>query len=162
MKTQKISVPSLAVKSGLLISVVFVLYFLLMKALGLLHVTEYRFLNVLILIAGLVITFRNYMSETAASTISYLNGLVLGVLTSLSAFITFTIFIFIYFTFIDPEILLKIGESAVMLGNSPSAVYASIAVMVEGFTSGLIISFILMQYYKSGYYTDERKQQKAT
>jgi hypothetical protein len=152
MKTSEIPTPQIAVKSGLMICVAFIIYFLMMNLAGLLHMTELRFLNILILLAGLLIAYRNYRSMAKNGHIPYLDGLVLGVLTSLTAFISFSIFTYLFFSLAAPDVLMQIGKQSMMLGTSPSPLYASIAVLVEGFTSGLIMTFILMQYFKSGYY----------
>lgn len=162
MNPQEISIPKLALKSGILICASFIVYFMIMKYLNLIHVVELRFLNIFILIAGLLSTFRYFRRQTNVLNIVYLEGLFLGVLTTLVSFMLFAVFLYFYFLKVDPDLLLELKDNAMMMGTSLTATSAAASVLIQGACSGLIISFAIMQYYKSGFYkTMQEKRQNG-
>ena len=160
MSTQQLSIPTLAAKASALICTSFIAYFLLMQYLSLLHITELRFLNIIILITGLVTTYRYYRKKTKILNILYFDGLLLGILTSVASFLFFAIFVYIYFR-ADPALLQVLKGNTIMMGfGSVTPANAAVTVVIEGVISGLIISFAIMQYYKSGFYrTIQEKRQ---
>jgi hypothetical protein len=133
-----------------------------MKYLDLLYITELRFLNIFILITGLIVTFRYYRKQTNVLNVPYFEGLGLGVLTSFVSFALFAVFIYYYFLEVDPALLQSLKGNTVMLGNtSMTAFYTAATVVLQGMVSGLIVSFAIMQYYKSGFYktlSEKRKE----
>lgn len=162
MEPQKVYTPKLALKSGILICFSFITYFMLMKMFNLIHITELRFLNIFIMTGGLVLTFRQYRFKSKILNINYLDGMFLGVLTSLISVVTYTVFIYFYFLKIDPALLQELKGNTVMTGNSLSATSAAATVIVEGICAGIILSFIILQYYKSGFYkTVQEKRQNG-
>ena len=85
----------LAIRYGLLTTLVLIAYFLIMKLIGFVHVVELRVFNMVILTYGIWMALKVYIKQTGDDVV-YLRTLALGVFTSLAAVIPFAIFIFIY------------------------------------------------------------------
>lgn len=140
----KITVEKTAEKFGLLTALGLVALFFIMKFLGVVHIVELRALNFFVLATGVVMALRSFSREKHQS-FSYLKGLGLGVLTAIIASVSFALFVFIYTNFLDPAFMQSI------IDNEPFGLYlnpyiAAVAVAVEGIASGLILSFIAMNY----------------
>ena len=162
LSTPQVSIPQLAVKAGVLICISFIIYFMSMKYFNLIHFAELRFLNIFILITGLILTLRYYRQKTNILNIAYFDGFLLGIITAIASHLFFAVFIYIYFH-TNPESLLVLKGNTVMMGSgSLTPAYAAATVVIEGTFAGLIISFAIMQYYKSGFYrTIQEKRQEG-
>jgi hypothetical protein len=147
METQKISSQRLAIITGLYICGAMILYFMLMAFFGLAAISELRFLNFVIAGAGAAIAIKYYNRRTE-SHIRYLEGLNLCFTAILASALFFAVFIFFYFSVVDPALLNVIKTDAPMMGKYLTPFSASISVIAEGIVSGLILSFALMQYFK--------------
>lgn len=160
MNTPDRSIPKLSIQAGLLISAAFIAYFIFMDFFNLTHVIALRFLNVFILLSGLLITFRHYRTKTKILNIPYMEGLLLGISATMISVIFFAIFVYSYFSWINPAILLELKDHTVMMGSSLTALTAAATILIEGVCSGMIISFTIMQYYKSGFYRTLQEKRK--
>ena len=149
MKTsQNISFEKISIKAGIIICIGYIMYFIFMKYMNLLDIAELRSLNFLILIVGLYFTFRYYKMKSQMH-IEYLKGLSLGIFTSIISIVLFAIFIFIYFSEIDSQLLQQLKNNAPIMGHYLTPFSAAFTIILEGGISGLIISFAMMQYYKN-------------
>ena len=157
MKNEKdILIQRSIIRSGLLIALGFIVYFFLMKYFGLIQYAELRAFNFVILLAGLFFTYRDYRLKTEPN-IEYFSGLILGFLTSVISVVSFAIFVYIYFSSIDPVLLAEIKKNSPFIGTNLNPVTATISIIAEGISSGLIMSFSFMQYYKSGCERTDKK-----
>lgn len=150
MKTFEISMQKLAIKAGLLIFACLIVYFLLMKYFNLIHIVELRALNFFILLGGIFFTFRYYRLK-AKKEIEYLPGLLLGCFISAVSILLFALFVGLYFSLIDPLLLLELKGNSPMMGEYITPLSMVITIIIEGMCSGLIISFSFMQYYQNDY-----------
>lgn len=160
MKTAKKTIQSVGVTTGLVTSLVLVSYFSIMKAFGFAHVTELRYFNFFILSAGILYAY--YLFRKPGYNIEYFAGAGLGFITTIASVIPFAAFLYAYFTYVDPGLLESI-KNASKMGEYLTPFTVAGAIVVEGMASGVILSFILMQYYKSaGFENPDRKwtQQK--
>jgi hypothetical protein len=132
--------------AGFLTSLSLVVYFLLMKAVGLNQVLEFRYVNVVFLITGILGTYYNYRRKVDTEGIEYLTGLKMGLRITLTAIIPFALFMAIYLR-IDTDFMHYIREYA-PFGRYLTPINAAGVVGVEGFISGGITSFMAMQYFK--------------
>lgn len=158
MEITEISIPKIALIAGFIIFLLLILSFLGMKYFQVIHLPALRFVNIFILIFGLVFTFNYYRNKTKILNIPYLEGLWLGMLTSLISCVAFSIFIFIYFYFIDSLLIQELKGNTIMMGNSLTASAAAFSSIIEGLCAGGITSFIIMQYYKSGFYKTRQEK----
>lgn len=146
MKTTKKTILSVGVTTGLVTSLLLVSYFSLMKAFGLAHITELRYLNFFILSAGVFYAY--YLFRKPGYNIEYFAGAGLGFITTVASVIPFAVFLYTYFTYVDPG-LLEIIKSVSKMGEYLTPFTVAGAIVVEGMASGVILSFMLMQYYKT-------------
>lgn len=147
MNNEKNSIRQIILTVGFLTFIGMVVYFMVMKVAGFAHISELRFLNVIIAAIGGVSAIRYYNSKHA-KRIKYLQGFMLSFASIFSASVLFAGFIFCYFSFIDPELLNVIRVDAPVAGIRISPVTTFISVLTEGAVSALVISFIAMQYFK--------------
>ncbi len=147
-KPKSVSFEKLSLKAGVIICFAYVIYFIFMKNMNLLEVTELRSLNFVILLVGLYFTFRYYRMKSQMH-IEYLKGISLGFFTSLISIVLFAIFILVYFSKIDPLLLQQLKNNAPVMGQYLTPFSAAFTIIIEGGISGLIISFAIMQYYKN-------------
>ncbi|MGB3943136.1 MAG: DUF4199 domain-containing protein, partial [Candidatus Manganitrophaceae bacterium] len=89
---------------GLKIAAGLIVYFIIMKFLGLLHVVELRMLNLVILVAGVFFALRKF-KRTHEDHLNYFRGLVTGVAASAIGSVGFAAFFFVYVSFIDTELM---------------------------------------------------------
>jgi len=144
MENNKYTIEDIAIRYGLMTTVWLIGYFMIMKLVGLVHITELRMLNFIFLVGGIYLAIRRYRENNESMT--YLNGIGIGFLTSAVAVIPFALFIFIYLQ-LDQDLLNYIRENA-PFGEHNNSYILSFFVGLEGFFSGMILTFIIMQYMK--------------
>lgn len=146
MERENISIQKWSIVAGLLTGSGLIAYFLIMKLLNLIEILELRFLNIIILFTGIVLTI-NYLRLKTNGKFMYLEGLALGFFTTLISVGIFGIFIFLYLSQFDPGFFYYIQTHG-WFGEHLTPVTATIAVLLEGISSGAIITFISMQFFK--------------
>lgn len=128
---------------GVLIAAGLIVFFLLMKLIGLGHQAELRLLNLVIMTAGIyyaLIKFR----QTHSDHLNYFRGLITGVATGGVASVIFGIFLFLYMK-IDSGLMQAIIENEPM-GRYLNAYIAAFIVVLEGFFSGLLVTFVILNW----------------
>jgi len=133
-------------KYGLSTALALIIYFLIMKLLGLEGNFALRFFNFFILISGCYFLLKKIYSEGEGGT-SYFTGLISGVVLTVTAVVVFTVFMAVYVLFIDPSFMAILEESQIW-GSHLELEQAAFAIIIEGIASGVVISFALMQYFK--------------
>ena len=128
---------------GLRIAVGLIVYFVVMHLTGLSHHVELRLLNLLILVTGVYLALKKY-KETHASQLNYFRALATGVSTAAIGSFLFAIFLFAYMK-IDTSLMTSIVENEPM-GRYLNPYIASFIVALEGLFSGLLVTFILINY----------------
>lgn len=131
-------------KYGLFIAMGLVIFFFIMRVFGLLHVVELRVLNVFVMVWGILTaiqSLRKYQPEH----FTYFKGMGTGVLTGIIGSVVFGLFVFVYVSFIDPDLMLSIIKNEPM-GRFLNPYIVSVIIAVEGIASALLVSFIIMNY----------------
>lgn len=139
----------IGLKYGLLIAAALILYFFLMQLLGLLHITELRFLNGLIMAVGVVLAIKTYKAVSEES-FGYFKGLGAGIITAVTGTVLFAAFMVIYARIAGDEMIEMLTAERYFgerVEATPGIVIFSV-LMLEGLISGFLISFIAMQYFK--------------
>lgn len=139
----------ISIKYGLFTALSLILYFLLMKLLGLVHIVELRFLNGLILTVGIVIAIRA-LKKVKEGNIGYFQGLGTAFLTASIATVLFAAFMLIYIKAFDDS-LIEVLSADNLFGervSSTPGLVVFMVLMIEGMVSGFMIGFIAMQYFK--------------
>ena len=129
---------------GICTALALFLFFLIMDVLSIAHIWELRFFNAFILLIGI----RYAILKSKDFNTSYLTGFFSGVKTSIIAVLTFLLLFSIYTTLINPDFFEALDAKRL----SPFTVDKFLivpAIFFEGICSGIILTFISMQYYKN-------------
>jgi hypothetical protein len=137
---------------GLKIGAGLIVFFLLMKIVGLAHIYELRFLNVIIQVAGIYYALKKFR-ETHGQHINYFRALVTGVATGAIASLIFAIFIFTYLM-LDQNMMQDIMVKEPM-GQYLNPYITAFMVALEGVFSGLLFTFILINYLPTDEVSDK-------
>ncbi len=133
---------------GLRIAAGLIGFFLIMKLVGLSHHVELRLANLLILVAGIYFALKKF-KLTHHDSLNYFRGLITGVATGAVGSVVFALFLFIWMK-VDDAMMQSIIENEPM-GRFLNAYMASFIVALEGVFSGLLVTFVLINYV----HTDE-------
>jgi len=128
-----------------------IIYFVVMHFAGLAHHVELRLLNLLIIVAGIYFGLKKF-KELHGQHINYFRALVTGVAIGAVASVVFALFMFIYMK-LDASMMQSIIDNEPM-GRYLNAYMAAFIVALEGFFSGLLVTFVLINYMT----TDEAGQ----
>lgn len=128
---------------GLKIAGGLIAFFLLMKVVGLVHHYELRFLNVFIQVGGIYYALKKF-KESHGQHINYFRALITGVATGAIGSLIFALFLFSYMM-IDNDLMQGIIKNEPM-GQYLNPYIAAFMVAIEGIFSGLLFTFILINY----------------
>ncbi|HTF20555.1 MAG TPA: DUF4199 domain-containing protein [Chryseolinea sp.] len=128
---------------GLRIAAGLIAYFFLMKFINLGHNAELRLLNLVILTGGIWAALRKF-KETHTDRLNYFRGLIMGVATGAVASLVFGVFLFLYMQ-LDQSFMDSIRANEPM-GRYLNPYMASFIVVLEGFFSGLLMTFVLLNW----------------
>lgn len=112
IEPKKISVARNALNYGVILGVIFVLLSLVFYILDINNTSVVFWIQLLLLLAGLVISIMNYRKNISGGYISYGKSLGSGVLTGLFASIILGIYLYIFFKFIDTNAVAEIISKA--------------------------------------------------
>ncbi|MDT8418565.1 MAG: hypothetical protein RQ864_12230 [Lutibacter sp.] len=122
-----------------------VLFFFLMKFLNLEQITEFRLLNFIFVFWGSNNAIKKNIFTNHEN--DYVKNLYVGFATSFLAIILLGLSLNIYLSFIDPTLISTI-ENLKIWGSNLNPILITFAILIEGISSSLICTFILMQYWK--------------
>jgi hypothetical protein len=128
---------------GLRIAAGLIAYFVIMHLIGYAHRVELRLLNLLILVAGVYLALQKFR-ETHDSHLNYFRALITGVSTAAIGSVIFAAFLFIYMS-VDSTLMESIKANEPM-GRYMNPYIASFIVALEGVFSGLLVTFILINF----------------
>ncbi len=128
---------------GLKITGGLIAYFLLMQVIDKHHHVELRLLNLVIISIGIYYALKKF-KNTHEEHMNYFRGLITGVATGSIASILFAAFLFIYMKLND-SLMQSIIDNEPM-GHYLNAYIASFIVALEGVFSGLLVTFVLLNY----------------
>lgn len=150
MNQREVSIGKIGLVYGFFTFITLVIYFMIMRAFGITGSEIAWGVNFIFLFAGILFALKDYQGKTELN-IAYLPGMLLGLTTSAISVISFAVFVWIYFTSSDPNLILALKDNILFLGEEITPTRAAGATLIEGICSGLIISFTVMQYYKAGF-----------
>lgn len=131
---------------GLYTGLGLIAYFLLMTFVDQAANIYLRILNFFIIAAGIYFLFKHLMTRNGRG-FGYILGLGSGVFMSAVSIITFIVFLVLYVRFIDPSFM-EVLESSQIWGHDLSLTDAAFGIGIEGVISGVILSFMGMQWFK--------------
>lgn len=120
-------------------------FYFLIKLIGLSHIIELRFLNIVFTIAGMNMAIKNNIYEKKHN--NYIHNLYVGFSTGAYASTAVIISMILYVNFIDTSLLTMIQQSS-FWGNHLNLTKIVFSMMVEGMAACAISTLILMQYWK--------------
>lgn len=130
------------IKNGLLIFGLIGAYFVILELLGLTDNIFLKFINFIFVLIGV----NNTLKAASSVNASYLKKLVAGVTTVFIGILLSTIALFIYLNVNEST---DLSAYAVTLIPANSNLEFAGILFVEGFTSSLMIVFIMLQYWKN-------------
>ena len=139
----------IGIKYGLLTAAGLLAYFLIMSLIGLVHIIELRFLNAIIMAIGVSMAIRAYKIKMRGN-IGYFSGLGVGTLTAIIGTTLFAALILLYIKLAGHSLVEVLSAERYFgdrVQSTPGLVVFSV-LMLEGVISGVMISFIAMQYFK--------------
>jgi len=139
-------------KYGLYIAAGLIVYFMIMKFAGLLYTVELRMGNFVFLTAGIYFALKKFKA-THDDHMNYFRALVTGVATGAIGSIIFAAYFFLYVSFLDTGFMQHIIDNEPM-GRFLNPYISAFIVALEGVFSGLLVTFILINYIT----TDEPTQ----
>jgi len=128
---------------GIRIAVGLIGFFVLMFVLGFGHVIELRLFNLIILAVGVYFALKKF-KETHGAAINYFRALATGVATAAIGSAIFAFFLFVFLR-IDTGFMEWIVANEPM-GRFMNPYIASFIVALEGVFSGLLVTFVLINY----------------
>ena len=131
---------------GLRIGIGLIVYFVVMHMVGLSHHVELRLLNLLILVTGVYLALKKFREDHDAH-LNYFRALVIGVSTAAIGSVMFGVFLFGYMT-LDASLMDSIRLNEPM-GRYLNHYMAGFIVALEGLFSGLLVTFILINYVQT-------------
>ena len=142
----KTSIEYNGLKAGLFVFIGLLAFFLIMKAIGMVHNLELRALNLLIMAGGVYYAIKSISKRNP--DFDYLKGMGTGLLTAISSSLAFALFNMIYLMAINPDFMDEIRET------EPFSEYlnpfsVAIVILMEGISSGVLLSFGFMQWFKN-------------
>ena len=139
------SLERIGLGAGLFTAGGLMIYFLLAKYFHFIQIIQLRYLNFFILLAGILIAINTYRKRNN-NHVEYLEGFFLGMFTTAITSIVFAVFVGVYLSF--HQDFMNYIKTVAIMGDylTPSAV--ALIISIEGGISGLIITFVSLQYYR--------------
>ena len=126
-----------------------IVYFILMKIFGLEKNLYLRVFNFFIVGAGIFFLYRNSLKKENDEQLGYVQSLMAGGLLTLISVVVFVVFLALYIYFLDPQFLETLDSTSLWATSGMPVSLIVFGILIEGLSSGFMISFILMQYFKS-------------
>lgn len=128
---------------GLKIAAGLIVFFVVMRLIGFGNHVELRLLNVFILGIGVFYALKKF-KQSHQDHLNYFRALVTGVATGAVGSSVFAAFMFAYLM-LDPSLMQSIIENETM-GRYLNPYMISFIVLLEGVFSGLLVTFVLINY----------------
>ena len=147
VKSTPARIPDSKIRTGIFLigsicGVAYIAFFLVMKALGLMHVTELRVFNYVILLGATFLMIRKWVVDSH-HYVPFLRVVAATFFTGLWSFIVFGAFL-LFYSMYDEELLRLFLQKT---GGSFDT-WPSIVVLFEGAGVSIITAFLLMQYFR--------------
>lgn len=145
-----VSTENTGLKAGLITLIALITYFLIIKYFSIMHSPVAWAFNFLILGGGIICAFEYYRSKTTLN-VDYIPGLILGSIITFVSVIPFSVFIYIILSQSDKAWLSSLKNNVLFMGDPTTAVKVAFTTAIEGLCSGVLITFLMMQYLRSGF-----------
>lgn len=146
MADQLLSPERNGIRYGLFTAAVMAVYFIVAALLNVADNIMYSYGNVVILAIGASAAIAHF-KRSRHGRMAYLQGFGTGIITSAVASLIFGLF-FVIYTVVSPGLMEQLRASD-LFGFDLSVTIAFLAILLQGVMSGVIISLVAMQYFKS-------------
>ncbi|MFD2245076.1 DUF4199 domain-containing protein [Pontibacter ruber] len=151
MAFTNVSYQKVSLKYGIFVGLAHIVFFLIMRIFGLLHIVELSFFSSIFLIIGIVVAIANF-KRARNGDINYFQGLAIGVTVGVVSSTLLALFLVFYISLFDATYLSNLQASSLFpRGLSMIALFA--LTIVYGTWPGFIIAFVAMQWYKRADHT---------
>lgn len=130
-----------AIANGLLIFGLIGVYFIILELLGFTDNIFLRFVNFLFVLIGV----NNTLKTAASKTQSYIQRLLAGIATVFVGIFLSALALFIYLSVFENDL----SAYAMTLIPAKTNLSFALVIFIEGFTSSLMVVFIMLQYWKN-------------
>ena len=127
---------------GLIACLLYIGYLLTMKTLNLMHITELRLFNYVILCLVCMYQIKKWVIKTGAY-VPFLHVFTTAFFTSMLSFILFSAFLYIY-TMVDAELNQLFIENA----KDIFSFFPTLVILFEGSAISIIVALINLQYFR--------------
>jgi len=139
------------ITSSLMIAGSLIVLFLAMIAVGLIHNTELRLLNGLIMFGGAYAAIKRFKTGELKANFNYISGLAAGAAIVAISTSIFAFFVMSYLL-IDEALMQAIIEKNAV-GKYLNEFAIGMVILIEGCASGILFSYAIMQYLKEDWST---------
>ncbi len=146
MALGKVTYQKVSLKYGIFVGIAHILYFLLMRLLGLENRVELSLLSGLFLVIGIVMAISSY-KRAVHGMINYLKGLAIGATVGVVSSTILALFLVLYLTVIDPAYLASLQVSS-LFPQHISVLTVFVLTILYGTVPGVWLAFIAMQWFK--------------
>ena len=143
-----VSIHKYGQRYGLIAAIGMVIYFLIMRALGLADNSTFRYVGYIFPALGVYLALRSASHHLHHKRISYLPGLALVFWTAATTAILFAIFLYIYVKFIDRAFLVAVENNVPMVGDITDPFMFTFLNFGETLAIGIILGFAFMMLFK--------------
>jgi hypothetical protein len=151
MAFTNVSYQKISLKYGIFVGLAHIVYFLIMRVFGLLHIVELSFFSAVFLIIGIVMAISS-LKRAKGGEIHYFEGLATGVTVGVVSSTILALFLVMYISLFDATYLSNLQASSLFpRGLSMIALFA--LTIIYGTWPGFIIAFVAMQWYKRADHT---------
>jgi len=146
MAYTNVSFQNLAIKYGLLVGAAHIVYFLLMRVLGLTHHIGLSYLSGIFLIIGIVLAISKY-KKLKGGMLRYFEGLGMGAITAAVSSLILALFLVLFVTAFDSTYMDALSASG-YFPEGLSVLSLFLVTLLEGSVPGFIATFVIMQWFK--------------
>lgn len=151
MAQSNVTYQKVSIKYGIFVGIAHIVYFLLMRILGLQDVIELSFLSAVFLIIGIIVAIANY-KKALKGHINYLKGLAIGATVGVVSSSLLAIFMVVYISIFDSAYLDYL-QASYLFPQSLTILSLFVLAIIYGTWPGFLIAFIAMQWFKEADHT---------
>lgn len=154
MKLADVTLSKWGIRYGLITGGAFIVYFLIMRVLGLLDVEALRYLNyILILPAGMWLAIHAMEKEVEEHRVNYFRGVGVSLWVTFVASAVFAVFVYIYVKILDPRYFETLLPELPFSDTLNAEIFALVS-GGEPIVFGIIWSFMVIHFFS---YNKKRK-----
>jgi hypothetical protein len=161
MQENPVSIRATGIKYGLITAAICIVYFLIMRAAGFVHITALRLFNYAFLAVGIFLALNEVKNRIHQHRVNYLPGLGLGfVIVGVTAVI-FSIFVLVYSMFIDQAFVSAVKPDLPYFNGELNPYILGVFIFSESLIFGAVLNFLVMQFFKRNRAPEAEAEEEA-